>query len=399
MKQMRVGTFSLGILLVIIGVLILFGGIKGIGGALLILKFWPIILISIGIEVLYFVYRNKGEEVKLKYDVLAVFIFITLVLISSGVFIFNEFMDNEVSNVVMGEIKSKAYSDIMIKEYEFNKKDINRIVIEDRGNLSIKESTDDKIRIKTSVVVKASSKEVANEYKEKVIDIKVKDEHLLISNFNQDNINKLVQIGEIHTSYEMFVPADIEIDIKNINGNVDISGIKNNLNVYLKGAVLKGNNIVGDINIREESGYLYSFVNLDNIIGNIELDTYGRNVTLNNINGNLSGKVHSDSMQIEGLKGKCELSLKDCNFKIKYSDIIEEDINIDEEGSSIEIYMPKKQQGNFYLESNYNIDLESKKIFKEDDIKAVEDNKVIQKKIGEGPEINISVRNGNIRIK
>ena len=401
MKQMRVGTFSLGILLVIIGMLILFGGIKGISGALLILKFWPIILISIGIEILYFVYRNKGAEIKLKYDVLAVFIFIILVLISSGVFVFNEFMDDEVSNVVMGDIKSKAHSDIMIKEYEYNKADINKIVIEDRGNINIKQSTDNKVRIKTSVVVKANSKKVAEEYKENVIDIKVIDGKLLMSDFNQQSLNKLVEIGEIDTNYELFIPEHIDVDINNINGSIDISGIKNKLDIYIRGSVLKGNEITGDINIREGNGYRYSNINLNNITGDIQLDTYGDQVTLNNINGSLSGKVQSDRMHVDGLKGKCELSLNNCNFNIKYSDKIEHDVNIDGEGSSIDIYIPKNQEGNFYLESDNYINLESKKVFKEDDIKVVEGegNKVIEKKIGEGPEIKISVNGGNFRIK
>ncbi|MCM1991992.1 hypothetical protein [Oceanirhabdus seepicola] len=401
MKQMRVGTFSLGILLVIIGMLILFGGIKGISGALLILKFWPIILISIGIEILYFVYRNKGAEIKLKYDVLAVFIFIILVLISSGVFVFNEFMDDEVSNVVMGDIKSKAHSDIMIKEYEYDKADINKIVIEDRGNINIKQSTDNKVRIKTSVVVKANSKKVAEEYKENVIDIKVIDGKLLISDFNQQSLNKLVEIGEIDTNYELFIPEHIDVDINNINGSINISGIKNKLDIYIRGSVLKGNEITGDINIREGNGYRYSNINLDNITGDIQLDTYGDQITLNNINGSLSGKVQSDRMHVDELKGKCELSLNNCNFNIKYKEKIQQDINIDGQGSSVEIYIPKNQEGNYYLESDNYINLESKKVFKEDDIKVVEGDgsKVIEKKIGEGPEIKINLNGGNFRIK
>jgi len=398
---MRVGTFSLGILLVIIGMLILFGGIKGISGALLILKFWPIILISIGIEILYFVYRNKGAEIKLKYDVLAVFIFIILVLISSGVFVFNEFMDDEVSNVVMGDIKSKAHSDIMIKEYEYNKADINKIVIEDRGNINIKQSTDNKVRIKTSVVVKANSKKVAEEYKENVIDIKVIDGKLLMSDFNQQSLNKLVEIGEIDTNYELFIPEHIDVDINNINGSIDISGIKNKLDIYIRGSVLKGNEITGDINIREGNGYRYSNINLNNITGDIQLDTYGDQVTLNNINGSLSGKVQSDRMHVDELKGKCKLSLNNCNFNIKYKEKIHQDINIDGQGSSVEIYIPKNQEGNYYLESDNYINLESKKVFKEDDIKVVEGDgsKVIEKKIGEGPEIKINLKGGNFRIK
>ena len=104
-------------------------------------------------------------------------------------------------------------------------------------------------------------------------------------------------------------------------------------------------------------------------------------------------------MQVDQLKGKCELSLNNCNFNIKYSEKIEHDVKIDGEASSIEINILKNQEGNFYFESNNYINLESKKVFKEEDIKVVEDNKVIEKKIGKGPEIKVSVKGGNFRIK
>ena len=323
MKQRRVGTFSLGILMVLIGVLILTGSIKGKSGVLLILKFWPVILISIGIEILYFVYKNKQEEVKLKYDVLSVFIFIIMVLISSGIFIFNEFMNNELANVVMQNIKSESHSDIKIEEYEYLKKDVKKIVAENRGNIYLKQSGDNKIRLKASVVVKAVSKELAKEYTEKVIEINLREENLYISDFNERALKELVEIGEIETYYEIYVPEGIEVEINNVSGYIEVGEVNN----------------------------------------------------------------------------KLEINTRNSNLNIKYDDKNYKDIEIDGVYSNIEIYIPKEQEGHFYFESDNYISIENKKLFDESDRKSSENNEVIEKKIGEGPIINVRVKNTSLEIK
>jgi len=56
MRKWRVGTISMGILLVATGILLLLGEIKGISGAMLILRWWPVILIVLGVEILGFIF-------------------------------------------------------------------------------------------------------------------------------------------------------------------------------------------------------------------------------------------------------------------------------------------------------------------------------------------------------
>lgn len=395
MKRTRVGTFSLGVLLVAIGVLILVCGIKGVDGVQLILKFWPIILISIGLEILYFVYKNKGEEMKLKYDVLSVVVFLFLLIISSGVFVFNEFMDNDLSNVVMRDIKIRANSDMVIKEYEFDKSKIDKVKIDNSGNLTVRQSADDKIRIKTSVIIKASSKEIIEKYKNQVVDIKEINRVLVVSDFNEKSIGRLVEIGDVRTTYELYIPENVELSIENDNGTIQASNLKNKLDFYLNGAVLNCYGIQGEIFLKGK----YTSADFDNIKGNIYVDMNGENVSFDDVKGKISGKIANYRMQLQSVIGECDLRLSNCNADIILNDVIQENFKVNGEDSQIDLEISKEQQGEFYIKSNREITLNDNGIFKEGDMTISADEKVIEKTVGEGPEIEIKSDGGTLTIE
>ncbi|MEG0691888.1 MAG: hypothetical protein RR444_02275 [Oscillospiraceae bacterium] len=78
-KQRRVGTFTLGLTLILIGILIpmtLFFKDK----ALLLLQFAPIVLVMLGVEVL--IYAFKIKDGKLKYDGFSIFLVIMITIVS-----------------------------------------------------------------------------------------------------------------------------------------------------------------------------------------------------------------------------------------------------------------------------------------------------------------------------
>ena len=83
MRQFRVGTFSMGILLIAAGVLLLLGRFTGIPSIKLILDFWPVILIILGIEILIYIFISKEDQPKIKYDGLSIFIILLLIFLST----------------------------------------------------------------------------------------------------------------------------------------------------------------------------------------------------------------------------------------------------------------------------------------------------------------------------
>lgn len=80
MKNKRIGTFTLGASLILLGCVF---ALRALGLSLsyeLILSFWPVILIMLGVEVLLCSFANKED--KLRYDGTAIFLLIVLTFFS-----------------------------------------------------------------------------------------------------------------------------------------------------------------------------------------------------------------------------------------------------------------------------------------------------------------------------
>lgn len=85
-RQWRVGTVSMGLILIALGFVLLMGRINDSFTLANLLKFWPIVLIILGVEMLLLnaltVFR--GSRIRFTYDVLSVFLVLVLLLVSSG---------------------------------------------------------------------------------------------------------------------------------------------------------------------------------------------------------------------------------------------------------------------------------------------------------------------------
>ncbi len=85
MKAKRVGTISMALVLIFFGIMLLMSQFMFISAIELFIKLWPAILIIIGLEVLYYIYKN-GEEIKIKYDVFSIFIVILILLTNIAIY-------------------------------------------------------------------------------------------------------------------------------------------------------------------------------------------------------------------------------------------------------------------------------------------------------------------------
>ena len=94
MRRWRVGTISMGILLIATGIILMLSEIQGFNGARFILRWWPALLIILGIEILTYVVFSKEEQPKIKYDGLSIFLALFINLISTAVYGFNTFLES-----------------------------------------------------------------------------------------------------------------------------------------------------------------------------------------------------------------------------------------------------------------------------------------------------------------
>lgn len=88
----RVGVLTLGLSLFIFGIMFFIRTINEGISFESILKFWPLILILLGIEVLISYFTNKEESYKL--DVASVFILIGMFIFASGMAVIEQVVVN-----------------------------------------------------------------------------------------------------------------------------------------------------------------------------------------------------------------------------------------------------------------------------------------------------------------
>ena len=84
MKHWRVGSLSMGLILVASGILMLVSLVVKVDVLNVLLTFWPIILICIGVEILLHLFIKKSDDTKLRYDGLSIFFIGFILVISIG---------------------------------------------------------------------------------------------------------------------------------------------------------------------------------------------------------------------------------------------------------------------------------------------------------------------------
>lgn len=89
MKSKRVGTISMAIILIALGVLIFMSQISKVSTLDIALKLWPLILILLGVEILYYRFVYKDEAI-IKYDIMSIIIVFTILITNLGLFALTE---------------------------------------------------------------------------------------------------------------------------------------------------------------------------------------------------------------------------------------------------------------------------------------------------------------------
>jgi len=78
-RQWRVGTISLGFTLIFGGITLLIWQVSGQPAPLLLLKWWPSVLVVLGLEVLAYTFQLNKEQPVLKYDLVSICLIFVLV--------------------------------------------------------------------------------------------------------------------------------------------------------------------------------------------------------------------------------------------------------------------------------------------------------------------------------
>lgn len=86
MKNKRVGTITMALCLIALGILIFVSQISGVSALNISLKIWPLMLISLGLEILYYRFVFKDEDLDIKYDIFSIFLITIVLLTNLGIY-------------------------------------------------------------------------------------------------------------------------------------------------------------------------------------------------------------------------------------------------------------------------------------------------------------------------
>lgn len=164
MERWRVGSLTMGLVLILFGIVTLTSLIAGFSAVNILLTLWPVILICLGVEILLHLFiRKKGrEEIKLRYDILSILFIGTLLLISSVFYAFTYVSELYGSRDALAEALG-IRNDTVNSEYSREFHGAGELVVfsDWHGKISVIPSQGDVIKVDYNITVRTSDAEYA----------------------------------------------------------------------------------------------------------------------------------------------------------------------------------------------------------------------------------------------
>jgi len=212
MRRWRVGTFSMGILLIAVGIILLAGEIGGLDGAGLIVRWWPVILIILGLEILIFIAFSRDEQAKIKFDGLSIFLIIFIVLVSTCIYGAQSFIKSEFSRGVFGQFGFYKNETVLSKNFEVAAGPVKKIqVANSNGTIEVVQYDGEKIKIDASIFIRNNDEEQAKQAAENLIELS-EGETLSINTKNQDILENPHNY-QVTVNYAIKVPKSVILEV------------------------------------------------------------------------------------------------------------------------------------------------------------------------------------------
>ncbi|WFD11492.1 LiaF transmembrane domain-containing protein [Tepidibacter hydrothermalis] len=268
MRRWRVGNLSSGVMFIILGIVLLASLLKGLVVTEYIFKFWPVVLIILGLEIIAYVYFSKADNSKVKYDILSIFMIILVGLFSIGAYTIYSL---DIMSKLSSSINRQEYS-TLIEDQEINiDKDIKKVIVDyptqyTYASLDVKEGINNKIIVSGKGTVLANSKEESQSIinNSKIKSRKVGD-NLYIEFENVERAENL-NPGVTWVGHTIFLPGNKNIEIQAHNQNINIDGdaVKN------KWVVRNSSDVDINIDVDDSLDIFATVVNSNGLKGSVE---------------------------------------------------------------------------------------------------------------------------------
>jgi len=262
----------MGIVLVVLGVILFLSQVNQSTALDMVSKIWPLILILLGLEILWFRYSSKDENIVINYDIFSIFIVFVILFVNIGIYAVTEVgVMSRLQNMVLSE---NYNMDTALNEYIIDD-DINKIIINEIDNLDIRATEDNKISGVCKLNVYAGSQEEAKKLSsEEYIKYKKSGNILYIYSVNNRNNNNSYSNP---INMKIFIPQNIDVEVTDCY-NLDL--VYNNFN----------------------NEWLFDKVNRINVrldeISNVKIDAFVE--SLDSLDGNIKWAFNNFGEYIKG---------------------------------------------------------------------------------------------------
>lgn len=173
MRQWRVGTVSMGLLLVGGGLGLLAGQYNS-QAITVAMRWWPLLLVVLGIEVLVYTYFKKSEDGRVRYDIFSIFIILFLVLSGVGL---KTAQEAGVAGWIQERLRLSNYTMVLPEIQVQIPAQVQKIVLsaERNSRLEIRSTAIETVAAGGNVTVRAKSEEEARQMAEQALKVNTRE--------------------------------------------------------------------------------------------------------------------------------------------------------------------------------------------------------------------------------
>lgn len=338
MIKKKVGSITLAVGLITVGALLFSKNFIDIP-VKDIYKYWPVLLIGLGLEMVLFtvLYGRNNSEVKLSVDGLCIVFILVLGTISQGISFINievpESFYMDFGGIGNRTEVTESYSIENISE-NYNVKELK--VRNSFGDITVLPADTKNIKVDVSVRVSGNDRNKARAYAKDAVEIKEGEITEIAPKRTSDMDKKDLNNAKI--DFTVFVPKGIGLNIENRFGDVDVEGIGGSCTIETKSGDVEASDIEGNVDIDNSFGNIKAEgikgkakivnrngeITVEEVAGNAYIKNNFGDIDVDGVAGDLEASNSNGDIIVENIKGKAEISgsLGDVNVQKVESDIV-----------------------------------------------------------------------------
>jgi len=218
MRKWRVGTVSMGISLIMLGIMLMVSQISGWDVMNLALSWWPAILIVLGIEILLYLFFSKQEKPRIQYDFLSIMFIGVIGTVAIGFYIVSSI---GIVEEVKASMNAESIEGALPHVDEEVKESIKKIVVQPTySELTIETNNEQQVHLFGTFQSNFLEKEVLNQ--KDIVNFTRTGDTLFIQLMEPPK-QEGIRYGSTHYKRTLSLPENVKVEIREGVGNLKIN--------------------------------------------------------------------------------------------------------------------------------------------------------------------------------